>query len=337
MQEQIIYRNIKLKANNPIDYYTNPIEIPLYIQQQQRSIKMGIYNNTTQDSQYTEQQVSTAKTTSNSSKLSKLFDPESYNGIHSDISTAFNKFFENTPLSHPFGSSDSWSDSFSKIESFKRDNFYDDLINPSTVKTHYKSFPIPSIRAYDRCIQNEGESVWDEKGWWRCLFPKSRINDEREISKEDVLYDTDNKYGLFFKDYTDFLNWRVKVRELVKAKELEERQLRDKKSQTVQSIYNGSDNYLTDNPQKNQQQQQQIRSSSTSTYLKTLENGDVEEITESKQIYEDGSKKLEKFKKTFPKDGGKPIIENISEGNFQDHYKNKDKGLSHWIWGNDED
>lgn len=96
--------------------------------------------------------------------------------------------------------------------------------------SHYKN---PSIRSYNECQTKNGESVWDSKGYWRCLFPKSEIPigllkhrehyGDKILTKEDFESAVDKKYsskpengvydlgeqGVFFKQFEDLMNWKT--------------------------------------------------------------------------------------------------------------------------------
>lgn len=90
----------------------------------------------------------------------------------------------------------------------------------------------PSIRNYNDCSEKNGESVWDSKGYWRCLFPNSLVPNEmlnykdqhlrgeiltkedfeaelkqRNLTRTDKQLDFGEK-GVFFKQFEDFMNWK---------------------------------------------------------------------------------------------------------------------------------
>lgn len=92
----------------------------------------------------------------------------------------------------------------------------------------------PSIRSYNDCLTKNGESVWDSKGHWRCLFPDSEIpirilkyknehygdkiltkedfesavNEKYTAKPENGVYDLGEK-GVFFKQFEDLMNWKT--------------------------------------------------------------------------------------------------------------------------------
>lgn len=90
----------------------------------------------------------------------------------------------------------------------------------------------PSIRKYNKCLDKNGQQIYDTNGYWRCLFPNSEIsnkvlNYKKEnypdliLTKEDFLdevnsrgvdlnagkYDLGEK-GIFFKQFEDMMNWK---------------------------------------------------------------------------------------------------------------------------------
>lgn len=71
----------------------------------------------------------------------------------------------------------------------------------------------PTEIHYMRCLENEGDIVWDTKGQFNCLFPESYLEKRNlknlQLSKEAVAEDKDHKkFGLFFNDYTKYLTWK---------------------------------------------------------------------------------------------------------------------------------
>ncbi|OWB86004.1 hypothetical protein B5S33_g4682 [[Candida] boidinii] len=146
------------------------------------------------------------------------------------------------------------NDLFDKIDEFKKilpdlqidkiDNLFNENFL-SKFSNRYRSYsnefglwayPTPSTSMYMKCKQIEGSSVWDENGYWRCLFPRAKINPLAEtsnssgsthghrknyfnqvITKEDLEENSDAVKGLkFFNNYTDYLDWKSKMIENLK-------------------------------------------------------------------------------------------------------------------------
>lgn len=96
----------------------------------------------------------------------------------------------------------------------------------------YYSYKGPSIRYYNECMNKNGKSVWDDQGYWRCLFPNSEVpvellNFKNNYLKGDILtkedffhamkentspntpgtYDLKDR-GIFFDSYDNYLGWK---------------------------------------------------------------------------------------------------------------------------------
>jgi hypothetical protein len=111
----------------------------------------------------------------------------------------------------------------------------------------FYSYQAPTSRYYHDCLQKNGESVWDSEGYWRCLFPNAEVpnlilakkNSNQILTKEDFnnaaahanvqdgVYDLGAK-GTYFKQFTDYLNWKEAMYENVRReKENRRNQLAD--------------------------------------------------------------------------------------------------------------
>jgi hypothetical protein len=93
----------------------------------------------------------------------------------------------------------------------------------SCVKGKMWGYPVPSMRQYDRCKENDGVSVWSRDGVWRCLFPN--VSDAKEQLKN---LDIDGNNGTrledqqWFSDYSFYLDWRRAMRKAEEAKREQE-------------------------------------------------------------------------------------------------------------------
>lgn len=56
-----------------------------------------------------------------------------------------------------------------------------------------KAYPVPTVSQYANCKAQGGDSGWDQRGVWRCLFPNTDRPDK------------------FFPDYTQFLEFKRKA------------------------------------------------------------------------------------------------------------------------------
>lgn len=188
-----------------------------------------------------------------------------------------------------------------------------------------KAYPVPTLSSYANCIKNDGLSVFDENGWWRCLFPRNKVGNSNELTREDVEQDATNKHGLFFKEFNGYMDWRLKVKMLMREKQESERKAawEAREAANIQGIY---DDYTKDTDYHDAvvpESDPVVVNHQKIVKYKTLPNGDGEETTYCKKIFADGTAKEENFKKTFPKDGGLPIVEEVSP---------QEKKRSGWIW-----
>lgn len=90
----------------------------------------------------------------------------------------------------------------------------------------------PTEATYGDCMAKQGESVWDQDGWWRCLFPDAAVAPEflklkqtrfgdkvltkddfdaarlqRQVEPTALVFDLGSK-GVFFRHLTDYLDWK---------------------------------------------------------------------------------------------------------------------------------
>ncbi|ANB11079.1 Mpm1p [Sugiyamaella lignohabitans] len=85
-------------------------------------------------------------------------------------------------------------------------------------------YPVPSQRQYDKCIENNGTSVWSRDGVWRCLFPESNANPMAIANAKDVAASASASSGSslenhqWFTDYSVYLDWRRAMRKAEAAK-----------------------------------------------------------------------------------------------------------------------
>lgn len=274
---------------------------------------MGIFNNTEEDQKYTEKQ---AEVSRNDGFLSTPRDVEL-------VDEFLNNDFFNRPLFKLFDIGE-WQNRVNSmaepINNSMGDIFgvlsknYEELKQSGRSGTkNLKSYPIPSVSMYEKCMAGNGLSVWDDKGWWRCLFPRDSSGKQDGLSKEDVLGDSSNKYGLFFNDFTGYLSWKSQMRKL--AVEKRQNELKALRSRAQ----DGQDSNA-------------VISNNRSVFFKTLQNGDAEEITEISKQYANGTVEKSKFRKLFPKNGDEPIVEQL-EGAPVDLAALESSGDSKsWFW-----
>lgn len=140
---------------------------------------------------------------------------------------------QNTVASHPF-LNDLWSQ-FPGMSGFSK----------GKTPFGYYAYKGPGIRTYNDCLEKNGKSIWDDKGYWRCLFPNSEVpvemlNYKKEHLSNDILTKEDfmnamkdasvqqgqpidlKEKGTFFNTFEDFLNWKNNKYKEAQAKKLEQ-------------------------------------------------------------------------------------------------------------------
>lgn len=278
---------------------------------------MGIFSNSQQDKDYTDSQVDRTI----NERFASPKDIAAVNDfLNNQVISPLGHFFDLNSISSVFDSSRiPFNENVNEIIGGITRGFGS---GDESLTTGLKAYPTPSAQLYQKCLDKDGLSVWDDKGWWRCLFPKGSLDGEHVLAKEDVLNDQSNKFGLFFKDYTGYLDWKSQMKQLIKQKDQEQKLARQRDN--IENIYN---DYAKDSNFDFGQGGDDIISSSKSVYFKTLPNGDGEEITEISNVFRDGNSEKKKFKRLIPRDGEPSTVEYLTDDN-------NDSKLSSWIWGN---
>lgn len=165
----------------------------------------------------------------------------------------------------------------------------------------------PTVSAYNRCVKKGGESVWDSNGFWRCLFPNSEFPEsfldykKQHLLKEIITKDdfenalVENgikdsvelsnkidfgKKGIFFREFSHYLNWKNAIHENEK---------KNCESNLIERKIDVMDEGVV---------------SKTTTMSYSLDsNTNQENVTETSEVhYENGSVKKNHTKKTKPLD-----------------------------------
>ena len=183
----------------------------------------------------------------------------------------------------------------------------------------------PSEKQFVECQDLKGLSVWDTRGWWRCLFPEAvarqRVNPEHlrdVLTREKVENDAHHHLGLFFTDYTSYLTWRSNTTRL--AEQRREKLAAAATSTLVETpTTRAPEDYMDSIPGKNV-----LGTSQYVTYNTTPEG--QETIKEFKTFYDDGSVKLRSEKQLQGSDG-KPHVES-----FEKTISKDDAHKDGWFW-----
>ena len=198
------------------------------------------------------------------------------------------------------------------------------------------SYGSPTDSQFSACMEADGLSVWNTRGWWRCLFPESVVREklpnltESEsgmiLTKEKMQNDYANKFGLYFTDYSKYLLWRSQISKEVEKRRTEQR-LKLQSERQQQQQQGSLNDYL---PFKTDQEVITPEAVMLGTHRRDLGTTDARgkkvvgtsesfssdftdeggvEIRETRTYYDDGSTLLQTKKKTFPKEGGRPVVE----------------------------
>ena len=199
------------------------------------------------------------------------------------------------------------------------------------------SYGSPTDSQFSACMEADGLSVWNTRGWWRCLFPESLVREklpnltESEsqmiLTKEKMQNDYANKFGLYFTDYSKYLLWRSQISKEVEKRRTEQRlKLQSERQQQIEEQADSNDRFplRTDRdiitPETvmlgthrrglgtTDARGKKVVGTSESFSSDFTNEGGVE-IRETRTYYDDGSTLLQTKKKTFPKEGGKPVVE----------------------------
>lgn len=198
------------------------------------------------------------------------------------------------------------------------------------------NYKVPTDLQFAQCNKVNGLSLWDQNGWWQCLFPqeiiKKRLNKiyndmervdlDRFISKESVANDP-TALSKYFNDYTKYLLWKSEQDKSSSSSSLlldSNKKREDKQSWfPVDRVTTPEDIMRTDwidGDSGEKCQKKVIGRSQYMTYSSnnnTFGNSDdsdnsTKEVTTTKTFYDDGSCLIKEREKIIPNDGRKPII-----------------------------
>lgn len=156
---------------------------------------------------------------------------------------------------------------------------------------------VPPLDTFEECKKLNGLGLWDQRGLWHCLFPKSAIHTDQSnitqrgkmLSREDVENDSSDTHGLWFSSLTDLLNWQVDMKKVIKEQNDKQwKEWKAKETKKWKSIW--STDGLKDSGDSS------VVSSQMESSLRTLDSGDYERITIERKKFSDGTKKA--FEKT---------------------------------------
>ncbi|CCC67482.1 hypothetical protein NCAS_0A09240 [Naumovozyma castellii] len=173
---------------------------------------------------------------------------------------------------------------------------------------------VPDLKEYEQCKDLQGLPVWDSHGWWQCLFPATVKPDQISkmgkvggyLTRDQVENDKDHKLGLFFTEYTGYLDWKLKMMKLVQ-------QQREKEEKTKIETYDDWNKPLLtpENIMMQDGQYTKKKIVGKSEFVQSFNSSDEGKgtVKNIKTYYDDGSVLVRSEKRKTPKDGGKPEIE----------------------------
>lgn len=142
---------------------------------------------------------------------------------------------------------------------------------------------IPPSEAFDECKKRNGMSVWDQQGWWNCIFPRDQFSNNMLLSKEDIENDKNHENGLFFNSIEDLLGWQSAMKQNMKKFR--------------------SRNWETSFIETADEDSGSVVSRVQSSWTKTLLNGDVERKVTEKIRKKDGTRTVTERHEILGPDG----------------------------------
>lgn len=209
------------------------------------------------------------------------------------------------------------------------------------------NYKVPTDLQFAQCNKVNGLSLWDQNGWWQCLFPQELIRErlqklykkhnsyfisgknkldgdhneltesdmEKFISRESV--ENSGSLSDYFNDYTKYLLWKESNQKTIEDREIKEEK-RDKDVLNADDMmkWDLSTKDPTINMNTTSHDKKVIGQSQYMSYVNDFRNEDdsgisnesSKEVKTTKIYYDDGSCLVREREKIIPKDGSKPII-----------------------------
>lgn len=185
--------------------------------------------------------------------------------------------------------------------------------------TGFYNHSTPTDGQFSQCRELGGLSVWNARGWWRCLFPEKvvkersegEINLENVLTREKVEADSKHRLGLFFSDFTGYLSWKAHMNRLIKEKrEKAQKQRAVLEQESQDSRLSTPEDLMFDTSPtwQGQDDEKNVINRYQNVMYRTTPEG-REQINERKTYYDNGTVLLKTEKKLTPSDGSKPKVE----------------------------
>lgn len=237
-----------------------------------------------------------------------------------------------------YNAPESWFEFPFSPTSFQHFNIFNPIPPPTGILqgiTGLYNYKIPTEPQFAQCDKVNGLSLWDQNGWWQCLFPQEVVRERLQKVYNDVEQIDMNRFvtreqieqnpsflGKYFNDYTKYLVWkseqnakkRQEIKNDVKATNNNSWSSLDRLSLDSSSLANPTT--PEDMMQLNMSNgvsagKQVIGRSQYMSYNNEVNDDGVDsskEIKTTKTFYDDGSCLVKETERIIPKDGGKPII-----------------------------
>ncbi|OBA23315.1 hypothetical protein METBIDRAFT_80774 [Metschnikowia bicuspidata var. bicuspidata NRRL YB-4993] len=185
-------------------------------------------------------------------------------------------------------------------------NLFNLFSEPSGV-TPYGMFAYqgPTPKEFNTCMKKEGVSLWDADGYWRCLFPNSKIPanfleyrkkqlaDEivtKEDFEEQALLAPPNKdgainlgpKGVFFRQFNDLLNWK-------NTKYENEKKILDQQQQEMRQNYQYNYSSFTKGSDINNEGEKTLVGTSSKSTTNTESSGEIVSKETKTEYFSDGT------------------------------------------------
>ncbi|SCV03769.1 LAMI_0H10814g1_1 [Lachancea mirantina] len=190
----------------------------------------------------------------------------------------------------------------------------------------------PSDSQFMRCQDEKGLSVWDTRGWWRCLLPAAAMDSklpgakqlDSVLTRERVESDVHHNLGLFFTDYSRYLLWRSAL--LREAAERRKQQLA--RADAARAMRTTTPEDLMDfgnatTARSGEGANNVVGTSEYVTYNSTSDG--QEQVKETKTFFADGSVRV-RSETTKSSPEGKPHVE------CKEQMLSKDEAKDGWFW-----
>lgn len=207
----------------------------------------------------------------------------------------------------------------------------------------YRAYKGPSTRQYNDCLDKHGKSLWDDRGYWRCLFPEAEVPvdvldfkkkyfGDSVVTKEDFFkymnelganensraIDLKEK-GTFFNTYEDYLVWRQDKFSELKKKREEEAKTRAANRSKVLELLKQKQSEVADNDKY-------VTSTSIKSNVFTdLDTNEVKYIETKQECFNDGNCVVTKITKLKP-------IGAADWTNVEEHTESSPNSNKGWFW-----